>query len=582
MTDLDVEHVDRILDRYAPHGRTALLPALIDLQAAAGHISEPVAERLARRLGVPLADIHSVIEFYSMLYRHPVGRTIARVCTDPACVMRGADGVFTSLCARAGVGPTGGTSLDSELTVERAPCIGLCDEAVAVNLTRLGLADASFVRAQDASLDDLLAGRAATTDPYVGGDVRLLTSPCCRGRAATLAEYEAAGGMAALRATLVSGTPDGVIDALKRAGLVGRGGAAFPTGVKWEATRAAPGPVKYIVVNGDESEPGTFKDRVLMDEDPLRVIEGAILCGFAVGASKGYFYIRGEYPTCIERVNVAIAECRASGLLGRSILGSGFDFELEVRSGAGAYLCGEETALLESIEGRRGFPRIKPPYPVTHGLFGKPTCVNNVETLAAAQIILQLGADAYRAHGTAKSPGTKLFCVSGDVARPGLYEMPFGITLRHLLDSAGGASGDLQAVLLGGAAGAFAVPAQLDVRLSFEDLRAAGLTLGSGAVMVFNQSRDLRAVLAGLTRFFAHESCGKCYPCQLGTQRQMEVMERVAAGQVRPGDVERLQDVGWTMTDASLCGFGQTAALAVHSAMRQFPGLFATRGGTDG
>jgi NADH-quinone oxidoreductase subunit F len=253
---------------------------------------------------------------------------------------------------------------------------------------------------------------------------------------------------------------------------------------------------------------------------------------------------------------------------------------VELRQGAGAYICGEETALFESIEGKRGFPRIKPPFPTTHGLFGKPTAINNVETLCNVPYILEHGPSAYRQIGTEKSPGPKLFCVSGDVSRPGLYEMPFGITIRRLVyDLAGGVRDGraLQTILFGGAAGAFATPDQLDVRMSFEDLRQAGLPLGSGVVMVFDESRDLRDVLARLGHFFAHESCGKCYPCQLGTQRQYEILSRLKAGKPLPGDAERLTDVGWTMTDASLCGLGQTAATAVLSAMKLWPQLFGRR-----
>ncbi len=272
----------------------------------------------------------------------------------------------------------------------------------------------------------------------------------------------------------------------------------------------------------------------------------------------------------------AIQECTAAGYLGKNILGSGYDLDLEVRSGAGAYICGEETALFESIEGKRGFPRMKPPFPATFGLFGKPTVINNVETLVKIPYIFTHGAEAFAHFGTEKSAGPKLFCVSGDVVRPGLYEVAFGISLRHLIDDlAGGINdGKLQAALVGGAAGAFATEQDLDVKLSFEDLRSHGLPLGSGAVMVFNDKRDLRDVLLRLGRFFAHESCGKCYPCQLGTQRQYEILQRIAAGDTQPGDADRLSDIGWTMTDASLCGLGQTAASAVQSAMKLWPEMF--------
>jgi NADH-quinone oxidoreductase subunit F len=347
---------------------------------------------------------------------------------------------------------------------------------------------------------------------------------------------------------------------------VGRGGAAFPTGIKWEGAANAPSEEKYVVCNADESEPGTFKDRLLLLDDPHRTIEGMCIAAYAIGAQKGYIYLRGEYPYIIPALENALNEARAAGYLGAH-------FEIEIRVGAGAYICGEETALFESIEGKRGFPRIKPPFPTTHGLFGKPTVINNVETLCNVPLILNLGAAEYRKIGTEKSPGPKLFCVSGDVARPGVYEVPFGVTLSELLSTDSIAESrtkteDIQAILFGGAAGAFATAEHLDVKLTFEDLRAAGLPLGSGVVMVFDHSRDLRQVLAGLAHFFAHESCGKCYPCQMGTQRQKEILERAALGKSLPGDAERLQDVGWTMTDASLCGLGQTAASAVLSALK--------------
>jgi NADH-quinone oxidoreductase subunit F len=305
-------------------------------------------------------------------------------------------------------------------------------------------------------------------------------------------------------------------------------------------------------------------------DDPHRTIEGMCIAAYAVGASKGYIYVRGEYPYVVAVLEAALEEARHAGYLGNGL-------DIEIRVGAGAYICGEETALFESIEGKRGFPRVKPPFPTTHGLFGQPTVINNVETLCNVPLIIERGAAAYRALGTEKSPGPKLFCVSGDVTKPGLYEIPFGVTLRELLAMAGNVANDrkLKAVLFGGAAGAFATLEHLDVKLTFEDLRNAGLPLGSGVVMVFDESRDLRDVLKRLGKFFAHESCGKCYPCQIGTQRQMEILDRVAKDGVLAGDISRLQDVGWTMTDASLCGLGQTAASAVMSAMKLWPELFS-------
>jgi NADH-quinone oxidoreductase subunit F len=302
-----------------------------------------------------------------------------------------------------------------------------------------------------------------------------------------------------------------------------------------------------------------------------------IIAAHAVGARHGYIYVRGEYPYAFEALGKAAAEARQAGLIGPRVLGSDLAFDIEMRLGAGAYICGEETALLESIEGKRGFPRIKPPFPTTHGLFGKPTVINNVETFCNIPLIIEGGAAEYRRIGTERSPGPKLFCVSGQIQRPGLYEVPFGVTLRHLLfDLAGGLKfgRKLQAVLMGGAAGAFAVEKDLDVILAFESLSAAGLPLGSGAVMVFDESANLRDVLHRLGHFFAHESCGKCYPCQLGTERQVEILERNASNKPVTGDRERLSDIGATMIDASLCGLGQTAPTAVLSAMKLWPEMF--------
>ncbi len=581
---VDVAQLEPILAEHASHGRTRLLPALQQAQALFGYLSEPVVARIANALRVPLADVHGVIGFYTMLYRQPVGATVLRVCADPLCAMQGGDATLRAACALAGLSEPG-TSADGTLTVERSPCLGCCNVAPAVNATFNAQSPArtvTFAHVHADALDSVLNGGANESgthaaDDYVGSDVCIVTALCGRGRRHTLTEYEAVGGMRALRDVIGNRWPrERVISALKDSGLMGRGGAAFPTWIKWDGTAKAVGEQKYFVVNADESEPGTFKDRVLLEGDPCRPIEGAIIGAFCIGASKAYVYVRGEYPAAIKRLGLALDECRAAGYLGANILGSGFDLDIELRTGAGAYICGEETALLESIEGKRGLPRVKPPFPVTNGLFGKPTVIQNVETLAKVPYILAHGAAAFKRFGTEKSTGTKLVCVSGDVARPGVYEIPFGVTLRHLIDDlCGGVIGSgLRAILLGGAAGAFAVEKHLDTPITFEDLRAAGLTLGSGAVMVFNDTRDLRDVLARLGHFFAHESCGKCYPCQLGTQRQAEILDRVASGSSRAGDWAALGDVGWTMTDASLCGLGQTAAGAVRSAMALWPELF--------
>jgi len=550
-------------------GRSGLLPALHAAQRAQGWLSEEVAAEVAAALGVPLAEVHGVIEFYTLFYARPVGNTIVRVCGDPTCALRGADRIIEGLCRASGI-DEGGTSRDGTITVERVPCLGLCDHAPAA------LVDDCVAVGADPEHPERLIDDVTTHPPSViYGEERILTAEC--GQSTTgLAEYQSCGGYRALRKAVEIG-PEAVIAEVTASGLVGRGGAAFPTGIKWESARREAATPKYVVCNTDESEPGTFKDRALLIDSPHLMIEGMIITGFAVGADKGYFYVRGEYPYIVPVVERAMAEAREAGYLGDDILGSGFSFDIEIRVGAGAYICGEETALFESIEGKRGFPRVKPPYPTTHGLFGKPTVINNVETLCNVPHIIEAGAAAYREMGTEGSPGPKLFCLSGDVARPGLYEMPFGVTIRDLIYLHGGGIPEqrqLRAVLLGGAAGSFVTDEQLDVPMTFEDLRAAGLSLGSGVVLVLDETRDIRDVLARLGRFFAHESCGKCYPCQIGTERQAEILNRIADGRPLAGDVGRLRDVGWTMTDTSLCGLGQTAATAVHSAMDHWPELF--------
>lgn len=570
MVEIDLTPLQSSLAALTPHERTSLLPALHLAQEIYGYVPETAAAEIGHSLGVPLADVHGVIEFYSMFYREPVGRKILRVCTDPACHLAGGEAVLEALCRETGLAP-GETLPDGSVTVERAPCLGLCEHAPAVLVNQEPAG-----RAAPSQASQLLQGLGNKTHTLLGGEFRLLTGNCGRGHTTSLKEYSDAGGYQGLRKALKT-SPQAVIAEVKASGLVGRGGAAFPTGLKWEGAAMAKGEARYVVCNADESEPGTFKDRVLMEDDPHLILEGLSIAGYAIGASRGYIYVRGEYPNAFRVLQEAVSEATAANLLGSHILSSDFTFEVELRLGAGAYICGEETALFESIEGKRGFPRLKPPFPTTHGLFGQPTVINNVETLCNIPFIVKDGAQVYRQLGSEKSPGTKLFCLSGDVVRPGLYEVPFGVTLDHLLNNLAGGmlpGRRLQAVLFGGAAGAFATPQQLAVKMSFEDLREAGLPLGSGVVMAIDDTRDLRQFLLSLGRFFAHESCGKCYPCQLGTRRQYEILERLAAGTVLPEDASRLSDIGWTMSDASICGLGQTAATAVLSAMRLWPELF--------
>jgi NADH-quinone oxidoreductase subunit F len=570
-TSVDISLLTPLIEKYNGRKREALLPMLHGAQAVYGWLPGEVQQAIGETLRVPLADVHGVIEFYTMFYNEPTARKVVRVCEDPACYLAGGEGVMAAVEAKLGL-RSGETTTDTEVTYEHVPCLGMCElSPAALN----GVRPAGELTPED--VDDFLAGTYPEPNAKVYGKPLYLLKRLGKVDPYSLEDYKAHGGYQGLRKALAM-TPENLIELVEASGILGRGGAMFPTGRKWRFTRGAPGSAadKHIVVNADESEPGTFKDRCLMEEDPFAVVESATLAGYAVGAEKGWIFVRGEYPRSFQRLQNAVGQARAAGYLGQNVLDkAGFHFDIEVRMGAGAYICGEETALFEAIEGKRGFPRIKPPFPTTHGLFMQPTAVNNVETLVAALVVLEMGLEAWQQLGTENSPGTKLFCLSGHVGKPGIYELPFGLTIRELIEMAGGVRGqEIQAVLMGGAAGVFIGEEKLDMPLTYEDSRESGIPLGSGVVMVFNEAADLRKAMYQLSRFFAHESCGKCFPCQLGSQRQMEILDRIANdGGVNAGDMQALLDLGFTMTETSLCGLGQTAASAVVSAIQLWPAL---------
>jgi NADH-quinone oxidoreductase subunit F len=467
------------------------------------------------------------------------------------------------------LGPPGATG---RLSWAPSPCLGQCDRAPAALSHAAGRGYANHAPAAADSLsgvefDELPIG-LIRQDP---SQLRLLrhigvVDPT------SLDDYIDTGGYADLRRAIDMGR-ESVLAALDASGLRGRGGAAFPIGLKWRGVAEARGDEKYVIANGDESEPGTFKDRILMEGDPFAVVEAMTIAGFATGAGKGFIYVRGEYPVAERRLRHAIDLAGEAGLLGDDVAGAGFGFELEVRRGAGAYICGEETALFASIEGLRGEPRQKPPFPVESGVFGKPTSINNIETLVAVLAVLEMGADAFAAIGTERSKGPKLFCISGAVSFPGLYEVPFGTSLRELITMAGGIrdGGEVGAVLVGGAAGSFVDRSNLDMQLTFEGAAEARTGLGSGAIIVFDDATDFAPVLRRIAQFFRDESCGQCVPCRIGTVRQEEGLARITADRMLGGmsdERERLDDLARVMTDASICGLGQTASSAVQSAIR--------------
>jgi NADH-quinone oxidoreductase subunit F len=543
--------------------RHMLLPTLHAVNDRIGWISRGSINYIAQQLDVAPAEIYGVASFYALFSMTERPKRQVHVCIDLAC--RAMGGLKEDQL------PEG---------THPSPCLGTCERAPAVLVIEAGnparhevLAPATPVQikalakgewpeaeatvvsatpqAQDASLNLVLLGRIGKVDPL------------------SITDYQQHGGFDALRKAMQLGAT-GVIDEVNTSGLVGRGGAAFPTGRKWGAVAGQPAFPHYSICNADESEPGTFKDRVIMEGDPFALVEAMIIASFATGCEQGFIYLRGEYPRAIRNVQNAIDESTKHGFLGDNILGSGFNFNLTIVRGAGAYICGEETAIFNSIEGYRGEPRNKPPFPVEVGVFGKPTLVNNVETLVNVLSIVKDGGAAYAALGTEGSKGRKLFCLSGAVAKPGIYEVEFGITLRQLIDLGGGMRGGstMQAILLGGAAGGFVGPNDLDLPLTMEATRAAGSSLGSGVVMVLDQSVDMVDQLRRIAAFFRDESCGQCVPCRVGTVRQEEIVSRLAKG-VQSQDIELLRELGTVMRDASICGLGQTANSAIDSAINK-------------
>lgn len=557
--------------RTAPGGyrrmterRHLLLPALHAVSDQVGWISRGALNYICERLIVPPAEAYGVASFYALLSLTERPRRVAHVCDDVVCRRKGGTEILASLRERGDVHPS--------------PCLGQCDRAPAVFIQRAGQRDLSVTGAGSADVEESLDSEAPPPPPAPPplpqrGEAGLrLLRRVGTADPRSLQDYQRTGGYAALRRAIEIG-PERVIEEVKASRLRGRGGAAFPAGIKWEAVARSPDRPVYLICNADESEPGTFKDRALMEGDPFALTESMTIAGLAVGAEIGYLYIRAEYPLATERMEHAAAEARRAGLLGNDVAGSGKAFDIEIRRGGGAYICGEETALMNSIEGKRGEPRNKPPFPTVEGLFGRPTVINNVETLLNVPEIVLRGGGAFAAVGTPDSTGTKLFCLAGDVERPGLYEVEFGETLGGLLEKAGGtAGGGAEAVLLGGAAGVFVGPEEFDMPLTFEGTRARGAALGSGVVCVFGPGTDFGDTARRIARFFRDESCGQCAPCRVGTVRQEELLERRLAGGEWEGEL--FSDVAQVMTDASICGLGHTAASAIRSAAER--GLLET------
>lgn len=557
--------------------RHLLLPVLHGVQSRIGWISPGALNYLCFRMGIPPAEAYGVASFYALFSMTEQPPIVAHVCDDIVCKTRGAE----ALCSRLeSIFGQPGTPGETGISLwKRSPCLGLCDQAPAALFQNAG-ADKNDYSLAPANVEGLLLGLQGEVAPEKNSNFAMpkpienalaLTGRIGKADPMDVDDYHSKGGFASLRRALKIGASE-IIREVRDSGLCGRGGAAFPTGVKWKAVAEAPERPHYVVCNADESEPGAFKDRTLMEGDPFALIEAMTIAGFACGAEKGYIYIRGEYPVATFRLRNAIELSRRRGFLGDDILSSGVRFDIELRRGAGAYICGEETALLESIEGKRGEPRNKPPFPVSFGLFGKPTAINNVETLMNILPILAMGGEAYAKIGSERSTGTRVFCVSGCVERPGVYEVNYGCTLGDMLELAGGLRKGhaLQAILLGGAAGTFVRPEELDILLTLEGTRAANATLGSGGIVFFDDQTEMKAILARIAAFFRDESCGQCVPCRVGTVRQQEALLRLFSPNGDTGkELALLSELDQVMRDASICGLGQTASSAIFSAIKR-------------
>ena len=511
------------------------------------------------------------------------------VCGGTPCLLRGARAIKDEL-----VREVHRLSLAEEIRIIETGCLGPCDDGPVILVYPEGIMY-SRLRTEDIPRiveEHLLKGRVAQElvyreerpdelkkvvslehQDYLETQHRVVLRNCGRLDPDSIKEYIANNGYQALAKCLTELTPEQVLTTIEDSGLRGRGGAGFPTGVKWSFTAKTAADQKYIVCNADEGEPGTFKDRLILEGDPHSIIEGMAIAGYAVGADQGIVYIRGEYTLSIARMKKAIAQAKEVGLLGNGIFGTGFNFEIKIRSGAGAYVCGEETALIESIEGNRGEPRVKPPYPGVAGLWGKPTVVNNVETLANVAPIILNGADWFKGIGTAKCPGTKVFTMLGDISNQGLIEVPMGITLREIINGVGGGipgGRSFKMAQTGGTSGGCLPTEFLDLPMDYDTLAAAGSSLGSGALLIMDDTHCIIDILQCFMRFFRHESCGKCTPCREGTTRLYELISGFAEGKAERGDLDLIKELAKTMELSSLCGLGQAAPNSVLTCLQYF------------
>ena len=572
-----------LLGRY-PIKRSALIPMMLYAQDQFGFLSDEMLEEIATRVGLNLIEVTETLAYYSMLRRKPEGRYHIQVCTNISCMLRGGNELYQHVQKRLGIGnkevsPTGTFSL------EEVECIGACTGAPAIQVNYdyhenldPGKIDAIFEQLEQGKRPKPVSVISGAIHERHPAEVVVISRRFGIPNSNKIEVYLKHDGYQALEKALKQMTPDQIIDEVKKSNLRGRGGAGFPAGMKWSfVPKETGGKPKYIIANGDESEPGTSKDRPLMEMDPHQLIEGMIIAGRAVGAVRGYIYIRGEYRYVIDIVEAAIVEAYAKGYLGKNILGSGFDFDLVAHTGAGAYECGEESALMESLEGKRGYPRIRPPFPAVVGLYGCPTVINNVETLSSVPAVILRGAEWYAGLGTPKNGGTRLYAVSGHVNRPGIYELPMGFNMKRMIEEvAGGVPGGkkIKAVVPGGSSCPLLTGDEIDIAMDFDSVAKAGSMLGSGGTVVLDEDTCMVDFARRIMHFYAHESCGWCIPCREGTAWLKKMLDRFHDGGGRAEDIPLIDELSKNMLGRTFCPLGDAAAMPTISIVKKWRNEF--------
>jgi NADH-quinone oxidoreductase subunit F len=570
------------VSRY-PVKRSALIPMMMYAQDHFGHLSDEVLDEIAKRLDLNMLQVTETLAYYSMLRRKPAGRHHIQVCTNISCMLRGGKELYQHVQKRLGIGNKE-VSPSGTFSLEEVECMGACTgaPAIQVNYDFYENLDPDKV---DALFEQLQEGKKPAPAPVTSGalherlpaEVPVISKRFGIRDSRKLDVYMQHEGYQAIEKALKQMEPAQIIDEVKKSNLRGRGGAGFPTGMKWSfVPKDSPKP-KYLLCNADESEPGTCKDRPLMEMDPHQLIEGMVIAARAIGSHQGYIYVRGEYRYVIDILDPAIKEAYDRGYLGKNILGTGFDFDLCTHTGAGAYECGEESALMESLEGKRGYPRIKPPFPAVVGLYGCPTVINNAETLSTVPAVIRMGGEAYAALGTPKNGGTRLYSISGHVNRPGIYELPLGFSLRRLVEEvAGGVRGGkkLKAVIPGGSSCPLLTADEIDVALDYDSVAKIGSMLGSGGTVVIDEETCMVDVARRIMHFYAHESCGWCIPCREGTAWLRKMLDRFHEGAGTPEDIAMIDELAKNMLGRTFCALGDAAALPTISIVTKWRNEF--------